>query len=147
MADSIFSNIIYLIPLAIIIGRIVMQFRSKKGSAQRSKAEEVQKPPPRKTPPISVHFEDDDVYLPPKEKQKPVLPKAIAMPKGMAIADEKQTGSVPELKAGVINAPVKPIRQPAEKLPLYNLSPLKQAVVMAEILGRPKALKHPMEEQ
>jgi len=129
MFGGIFDSIIILIPIAIIIGRFVVQARNKR-----------KPPPPRpKPPPIPVHFMDD-------EDDKPVVRRAVKKER-------------PSISMFEIHEPAQPVyKKPAEvtkkvlPLPvtqkqddffqkLNKLSPLKQAVIMAEVLGPPKALQ------
>ena len=119
MFESIFNYIFIFIPIAIFVGRIVSRAKTKRSP-----------PPPRSAPRIPVHFEDDadenparaaGKEAPPKE----ALPPAKAAPK--APIERQPPAAQKQGKPGLLN--------------LANLSPLKQAVVMAEILGPPKALQ------
>jgi hypothetical protein len=134
MGDSLFNIIIVLIPVAIFIGRIVMQAKAKR------------KPePPRKQPPIPVHFEDYD-----DEDDRQFAPSAVskqAVNKAINNKDRAAAYSPPPL---VDSAPIPPPLKKAKAssaepeqgfLYLSHLSPMKQAVVMAEILGPPKGLQ------
>ena len=169
MFDTIFDNIFFLIPVAIIIGRIVMQARKKK-----------QPPPP--APRIPVHFEDEK---PNRAKPVPGTRRTVLRTSGggtakapakkgfldellssleTAYRDSKEkTQEAPEaaytesFNAAVpAEAPVayNEITEPAAEralkgstaaangfsFKLNHLSPLKQAVIMAEILGPPKGM-------
>ena len=137
MFDSIFEYIIIFIPIAIFIGRMVSKARKKN-----------QAPPPKvPQPQISVHFEDDDYrddtdydedYRDYSEhiSKEPVrnipMPAAWASPLAPAI-------SVNLAEKTPVTIPVLP-RKKDFAFNLSHLSPLKQAVVMAEILGSPKGL-------
>ena len=143
MFDSLFNLVIILIPLAIFIGRIVVQARSKHS------------PPPKpQQPHIAIHFEDDtdddpayfknlaargsaktpslahaartQTLLAPKKEETP-FPKAASGLKSPAAVKQTGAGAVSPGQAGFTAA-------------LTHLSPLKQAVVMAEILGPPKGM-------
>jgi hypothetical protein len=128
-----------MIPMAILVGRAVAQARRKHG------------PQPK----IPVHFEDDeDDYEGPKASQEYVKEMAARRipskprrnlapaPAGISMA----TASSPPIKAGK-GLPEK--APPALAVPdraafpqnVARLSPLKQAVVMAEVLGPPKAFR------
>jgi len=134
MGDSLFNIIIVLIPIAIFIGRIVLQAQAKRRPE-----------PPRKEPPIPVHFEDyddeDDRQFAPSAVSKQVINKAINN------KDRADTYSPPPLADNAPKPlPVKKATAPSAEpvqgfLNLNHLSPMKQAVVMAEILGPPKSLQ------
>jgi len=132
MFDSIFEYIIIFIPIAIFIGRMVSKYRHKN-----------QAPPPKiPQPDISVHFEDDDYHDDYDEdyrddehiNKEPVknIPPAWSPPLAPAV-------SVNLAEKTPVSIPVLP-RQKDFVFNLNHLSPLKQAVVMAEILGPPKGL-------
>ena len=154
--DSLFNIVIILIPLAIIIGRAVTSARAKH-----------QPPPP--APHIPVHFEDEDDesvmevghWVSDYVKEASVAP-AVPAPaagglKSYALKHQKtktlaSPGVIEPLPTGdrVFKSPKTELPQqtaapPAALRPgltnLNNLSPLKQAVVMAEVLGPPKALQ------
>ena len=125
--DSIFNLVIVLVPIAIIIGRLVAQVKSKHA-------------PPKPQPRIQVHFEDDDDYHGPKASQAYALSTA-ASSQDLPL---KPTEMIPtKNKAPAPRALPKPAYKGQEGfLPgLNRLSPMKQAVVMAEVLGPPKALR------
>ena len=147
MFDSLFSYFIFLIPLAIFIGRIVIQARSKNESS----------------PGLPVHFEEEEEEDPAKKAQgggkktgdeeddySYALSRGTTeYPKGLAAQTPKP--APPVTQAGFTRSQLDPQSQAAsmlapaqENLALMNinhLSPLKQAVVMAEVLGPPKALR------
>ena len=143
MFESIFNYVFILIPIAIFVGRIVTQAKAKRSP-----------PPPRSAPRIPVHFEDDDdensVKVIGKEalakntKLKEIFPKEI-FPKEIFPKEVVPTEALPPVKAAlevpVARQPPSAKKQEKPGLNLGNLSPLKQAVVMAEILGPPKAFQ------
>jgi hypothetical protein len=137
MTDTVFNLIVILIPVAIVIGRIVMGARNKRN------------PPPRPAQPhIPVHFEDDENYFKRQlsAKQPESRPYVPAPPPKLAsLATEAY---LPAAGSGVKPALGRPVAVAAAPsghgdfiLKLSRLSPLKQAVVMAEILGPPKAME------
>jgi len=128
MVDSFFNIIIVLIPIAIFIGRIVSQAQAKRKPA-----------PPKRQPPIPVHFEDYD------DEERRFAPSAVTKP---AMNNKDKTDAYMPLP--VNSAPIPPplkkaktsYAEPAQGfLNLNHLSAMKQAVIMAEILGPPKALQ------
>jgi hypothetical protein len=129
MGDSLFNIVIVLIPVAIFIGRIVLQAQAKR------------KPePPRKQPPIPVHFEDYD------DDERQFVPSAFSK---QAINNKGRADTYnppPSLDSAPKPPPLikakTPSAEPAQGcLNLNHLSPMKQAVVMAEILGPPKGMQ------
>jgi len=153
MFGGIFDSIIILIPIAIIIGRFVAQARNKR------------KPPPPPPPPIPVHFEDDVDDRPVVRKvvknDRPAIPMLESddlfcsqsfldnQRSASAIRTEKKVYPVPQAQSAYKKpAEVKKVlplpeiqKQDDFFLKLGKLSQLKQAVVMAEVLGPPKALQ------
>jgi len=162
MFDNIFDSIIIFIPLAIIIGRFVLQARNK------------HKKPPPKPPPqpyIGVHFEDDVDDEPVVIKAVKEEKRAFQVLESHELFGSQSLSDKPWLPAEQVLAPVFqpekkfsgtpkekiPLKKPAAEkkftppaetqtekdffLKLNKLSPLKQAVVMSEILGPPKALQ------
>ena len=134
MFDTVFNLIIILVPVAIVIGRIVVNARNKRN------------PPPKPAQPhIPVHFEDDDSnYF-----QKRTPDKAPETRSNVQTARVKEAFP-PTVSSGVKPAPTPgkavaataaPSRQKDFTLNLSHLSTLKQAVVMAEILGPPKGME------
>ena len=130
MDDSLFNIIIVLIPLAIFIGRIVVQARSKRNPA-----------PPVKQRPIPVHFEDDD-----DGEERQFAPSAVPLP----VRNQKDSVDAHSSLVSVKNVseppPLKKAKTPSAEpahgfLNLNHLSPMKQAVVLAEILGPPKGIE------
>ena len=134
MGDSLFNIIIVLIPVAIFIGRTVLQAQAKR------------KPePPKKQPAIPVHFEDYD-----DEDERQFAPSAVSkrvINKAINNKDRADTYNPPPLVNSAPKPPpvIKAKTPPAEPaqvfLNLNNLSPMKRAVVMAEILGPPKGMQ------
>jgi len=144
--DGIFSNIIFLIPIALIINRIVRRARAKNA------------PPPKKPPQpyIPVHFEDDKedddlgyfknraaTVEAPQRTPAPAPPRRGRSQKNVAVPFTQK----PEFSAGaqptpVVSRTVTPVAQPRRgfSFDLNHLTPLKQAVVMSEILGQPKGM-------
>ena len=136
--DSIFDSIFILIPVAIIIGRVVLKAA---GSKKRN-------PPPKKPPQphIPVHFVDD-------VDDEPVVKKAVKKEKRVIspyVPDLSASQSFADALRAEKEAPVtekKKAPLPAAQtqndffVRLNALSQLKQAVVMAEVLGPPKALQ------
>ena len=139
MFDTVFNLIIILIPVAIVVGRIVVGARNKRN------------PPPRPAQPhIPVHFEDDNSYfrnrlpatIPETKPRVPTTSTSLTTtPKLATLAPEPY----PAAGSGVTPAPGRQAAAPSGQkdftLNLSHLSPLKQAVVMAEILGPPKAME------
>jgi hypothetical protein len=130
MFDSLSNIIIVLIPVAIFIGRIVLQAQAKR------------KPePPKKQPHIPVHFEDYD------EDRRVFAPSAVSRPE-LQSKDINEAYD-PPLQMDSTPKPPKKAKTPAAEssqgargiLNLNHLSPMKQAVVMAEILGLPKGVQ------
>jgi len=150
MFDELFNYIIFLIPAAILIGRFVSRAKAKNA------------PPPKKPPQphIPVHFEDekdddftayfrnrnrdtDDLPAPPQKAPLRKTPSPARTQKTVASPFTPK----PEMPSFAAKPPVAPVRNVAamhEKkdfvFNLNHLSPLKQAVVMAEILGQPKGM-------
>ena len=139
MFDSIFNLIIVLIPLSIFIGRMVVQARSRRH------------PPPKPAQPhIPVHFEDDEDD--PAYFKNVARSSAKSSPAGKASVRKVQKALSPREEAEFSKA-VSGAKLPAVSLAktetqgqkpfplnLSSLPPLKQAVVMAEILGPPKGM-------
>jgi len=129
MFDSIFDIMIVLIPLAIFIGRMVLQARNRHNPQ-----------PAKKQLPIPVHFEDyddeDDRQFSPSAGLKTVIKK-----------DRADTYSPPPpMNSAPKPPPLKKAKAPSAEpaqgfLNLNHLSPMKQAVVLAEILGPPKGIE------
>ena len=149
MFDSVSNLIFLLIPLAIFIGRIVVEARSKRSGGGGTTAA---KPA---APRIPVHFEDDE---PAYFKKKTSTQSSTTASKRTQAAKKPKTASAPytsPLEAASPPAsasagsrvPAKnaaravSLEQQGFPLTLAKLSPLKQAVVMAEVLGPPKGMQ------
>jgi hypothetical protein len=132
MFDTVFNLMIILIPVAIVVGRIVVNARNKRN------------PPPKPAQPrIPVHFEDDDNYFrkqPPVKasETKPRVPTTLVPNETFPPAAGSGVKSAPGRQAVAAAAPS---GHRDFTLNLSHLSPLKQAVVMAEILGPPKGME------
>jgi len=131
MSDSIFDIMIVLIPLAIFIGRIVVQARSKRNPA-----------PPVKQRPIPVHFEDDED----DDDERRFAPSSVPLPVQSQKDSVGTHSSLVSVKGVPEPPPLKKAKTPSAEpahgfLNLNHLSPMKQAVVLAEILGPPKGIE------
>ena len=152
-----FSNVIFIaVALAVFIGRTVSQARKNKEAKEQKKAA----PPPPPSPKIqALHFEEKD------NDELGYFKKAAAQPASKAVKPpvkaslKKQPPSL-LTKASTLkkdtSPPVPsnidklfPVKGTARTLSseqegfsfnLDHLSPMKQAVIMAEILGPPKGL-------
>jgi hypothetical protein len=144
MFDSIFNLIIILIPISIFIGRAVVRARSRHS------------PPSTPTQsPIPLHFEVDKEeferaeaatleYMPWPDLSVPVQPKK---PAPVPAPSKKRPARVElaPLDSGLpgltpLQAPGRQAVSLPPPLKLAHLSPMQQAVVMAEVLGPPKAI-------
>ena len=136
-----FSNLIFIaVAIAIFVGRTVAQAKKK-----REQEEEAPPPPPPRAP--ALHFEekeeDDFVRRIQPPKPKPPAKKPVA---AKVASSAKKDAAPPTITAEqLFPARAMPIVIPAQRqeefsFNLSHLSPLKQAVLMAEILGPPKAL-------
>jgi hypothetical protein len=132
MGDSLFNIIIVLIPIAIFIGRVVVQARNKRNPTS-----------PVRPRPITVHFEDDDEE---NDDERQFAPSAVSK-QVINNKNKAETYIPPPL---VDNTPKPPPVKKAEApsaepahgfLYINHLSPMKQAVVLAEILGPPKGME------
>jgi hypothetical protein len=136
MFDSIFDIMIVLIPLSIFIGRVIVQARNK------------HKPRPTvKQPPIPVHFEDyeddeDGVTFAPSAVSKPVIKSKDSLSAYTPLSSmESALKPPPATRAKAASAgSAQGARSTQGVLNLSHLSPIKQAVVMAEVLGPPKGM-------
>ena len=149
MAESSVSNYIFLlIPLAIFIGRIVARARNKHN------------PPPKKPPQpyIPIHFEDDNY----NDESDYLEDEIVSYGKGKSLPNAKKSKTSRPVKTGIGDegdlfpsslpkavsvSSVKsaaPVRENEFSLNLERfskkLSPMQQAVAMAEILGPPKGM-------
>jgi len=130
MFDSLFNIIIILIPLAIFIGRMVMQARNKQNPTS-----------PAKPRPIPVHFgdydDDDERQFAPSAVPSPVRAKKDNVSAYSSPVSVKTIQEPPPLKKEKA-----PLVEPTHGfLYINHLSPMKQAVVLAEILGPPKGME------
>ncbi|MCL2602274.1 MAG: hypothetical protein FWD91_05620 [Treponema sp.] len=152
-----FSNVIFIaVALAIFLGRTIAQARKQRAEEEKNTAEGASAEPEyepmarqktRRTPLVLLEEEEDDYipgYLkkpssvspvkPPAKKQaaKPAAPKApppLPSPSFDELFPMKASAAARTSSAGQDFA-----------FNLNHLSPLKQAVIMAEVLGPPKAL-------
>ena len=148
-----FSNLIFIaVAAAIFIGRTVAQARKRREAAEKK---ENAPPPPSPSPRPRVqtlHFEEkDDDYVPGYLKKSPPAAKtaksAAKKPSLAAKAAPVVRDTTPPVPANLDKLfPARALRSGGD-LPeqgfafnLDHLSPLKQAIVMAEILGPPKGL-------
>jgi hypothetical protein len=156
-----FSNLIFIaVALAVFVGRTVAQARKRREADEEKAADanspqrpgagqgarQATRPAAPRVPP--VHFEEkskDDDYVPGYMKKsspaKPAAKKPAAKPAPAPIA----TPILPSANLDKLfpaRAPMATRANFAEQEFSFNLghlSPLKQAVIMAEILGPPKA--------
>ena len=137
MFDSPYNVVFIIIIIAVFIGRMVVEAKRKKA-------------PPRAAPKIpALHFEEDEEAVQPaaktagKTKKKhapaahaiytPLFPEADAPPPSL-------TGAKSSPAKENVKTAAAPLGQRGFALNLNHLSPMKQAVVMAEILGPPKGM-------
>ena len=120
MGDS-FLNILFIIAVvAVFIVRTISSAKKKKEPEPKEK--------------IPVHFEDEDDEDPSYFKNKAAEETIKTI--------EKKASAAPPPKGGVSRPTAAPVElQKGFPNNLNKLSPLKQAVVMAEILGPPKGLQ------
>ena len=149
MLDSFFNVLIIIAVITIFIGRTVAEARKKKKA-----------PPPKQPRVEAIHFEEE------KEEDtseyfKNLAAQGTAGRGAQAAAQAKvrksnaalaSKGKVSLQKAPLVTEPKPPVVKenvgalllaPAQReftLNLNHLSPLKQAVVLAEILGQPKGM-------
>ena len=150
--DSIFNYVIFLIPIAILINRFIRRAKAKNA------------PPPAKPPPprVPVHFEDDDddefaAYFKNRNAEVEDAPKRVQAPSPPRRKVQKNVAvpftQKPEFSGGsqppvVMARPVLPVAPRREfSFDLNHLSPLKQAVIMSEILGEPRGMRQIGEER
>jgi len=142
MGDTFLNVLFIVVVVAVFIVRTILGAKKKK------------EPPPKVV--IPVHFEDDREPEPVIKKtqaaiqKKPVkkapffealpLDPAIELPLSGQAQNKKKTPDAAASKSGAARAPVIPQAPQRSPLNLDHLSQLKQAVVMAEILGPPKGL-------
>ena len=129
MFDSLGSNVIFIIiAVVVLIGRTVFESKRKK------------KPPPPKEK-IPVHFIDEEDHIPKAavKKTPKITPLFSAAPDDSPFSPIK---SSIRKKTDIPKSPAK-TAIPERNNSLFNLdnlSPIQQAVVMAEILGPPKGM-------
>ena len=140
MGDSILNVLFIVVIIAVFVVRTILSAKKEK------------EPPPKVV--IPVHFEDEkepavkkiQAAIPKKPvKKAPLfetlpLDPAIEMPLSSQVQNKKKAPNAAASKSGPVRAPVIPPEPQRSPLNLDHLSPLKQAVVMAEILGPPKGL-------
>jgi hypothetical protein len=160
MFDDISSRILILIPIAIFVGRFILQARN----AEKQKKKTPPPPPrvkPRRIEEDRPHWErayEDKAAVKTvpaaktqAQKARPVKALAEAFPSKAALSSKEDklepfSGARSAVPAASIPLKTKSPNQGAvSPIPglegFSNLSPLKQAVVMAEVLGPPKALQ------
>ena len=143
--DDIFNYIILLIPLAIFIGRAVTNARKRPATEE-----------PEAEPYVPMHFEEDEEDS--RSTFKEVLSRDIikdTAPVKTSTVSSRNTRN-PLRQTRKVMAPLedqshdvgdlavlesKPVIKESSLAKISQLPPLKQAVVMAEILGAPKALQ------
>ena len=133
MFESLGSNVIFIvIAVIVLIGRVVFDSKRKK------------KPPPPKEK-IPVHFVDGEKNIP---KARPVVKKPKVVPLFSTSLEDSPFSPIkyPFQENGMTNLQQAPVKTavPEKKdfsFNLNNLSPMQQAVVMAEILGPPKGMQ------
>ena len=144
MRDFTLNNIIVLIPVAIFVVRFILQATGKRKEPPSER--------PKPLPPlIPVHFEDD--IKPPKisvTKTKQIVHQPHKSPKPLLFLSEEKKVSSDTFGQAIPKRPmeeknkasqVAASKKDAFFLKLNKLSPIKQAVVMAELLGPPKSLQ------
>ena len=140
MFDNFFNVIIVIIAMVIFIGRTIAQTRRA-----RSKT-----PPPKA--PVPAFFEEDDddkenyrdlaYYIKLEEQAAKAASSKKSIPKVKTEPLIKDTSIIEPVRTLVSPRPVPVASAKAPgPLNLSHLSPLKQAVVMAEVLGPPKGLQ------
>jgi len=164
--DGIFNYIIFLIPLALVVSRVVGRFKAKKNP-----------PPPVKKKPaepfVPVHFEvdkpekvskvekpdkidEDDDYLTSYFKKRNAAENTTLRPQTQTQTTRRKTQknvAAPftpklELSSPLLSPPVvarsvelTSPRRTDFGVTLNHLSPLKQALIMSEVLGQPKGMR------
>ena len=133
MFDNLSNLIFILIGVAVVIGRTIMQARKKPA------------PPPRRVVP-PVHFEENPPAALSRKSSENIRRANAAARAQSKDRQRTATGLVfkEELSVPAPRTPVRNIGLTPEgysfPLNLSHLSPLKQAVIMAEILGPPKGM-------
>jgi hypothetical protein len=148
--ENLSNYVIFLIPVAIVISRFVRRAKAKR------------EPPPKKPPKpyIPVHFEDDsdednDYFRNRDDQMASEVSPLTKSPSRKTVAARAQKtvaspfASKPDIPVFDTIRPVattiksvRPLSQPQRDFSFNfnHLSQLKQAVIMAEILGQPKAM-------
>ena len=150
--ENLSNYVIFLIPVALVISRFVRRAKAKR------------EPPPKKPPQpyIPVHFEDDveddndfsrnrddHVSTAVTQQAKDTVRKNKTFAGKAQKSVASPFASKPEMPVfGVTKTPapavtnLRPISSPQRDFSFNfdHLSPLKKAVLMAEILGKPKAM-------
>ena len=153
MIDEISNYIIFLIPLAIFIGRIFLQAKNRNNSQAESQ-----------TQPKARYEDEEDDFIrrlsgntanqrqpvqKPKQSSTKIKKTAAPPEKSLNVLDSGNLttpGRKPPPGAASRKTPVRPVTGVTAAsgtgfLKLASLSPLKQAVIMAEVLGTPKGLQ------
>ena len=152
MFDSFFNVLIVIVALIVFIGRTVLQVRGKKKAPVQQQKKQA---PQQQKKQATIFFEDKDdepyrdlAYYVELEEKK--AKEAAAAKKKAA---QKKIPNEQVVKDTRVTEPVFPKITQASAIPtqvqvhtsvlsdLRHLSPLKQAVVMAEVLGTPKGLQ------
>ena len=143
MFDFIFDNYIFLIALAVFIGRFILQAKAGRqnrnqryGSPGRKETEAPRLPEEVPLPIMPAPFPREAslvVRSAPKAPQRPVLSKE-RKPESTLASPPPEPGSAAPLPSGA--GAEGAVRSFGERLD--SLSPLRRAVVMAEVLGPPK---------
>ena len=146
-----FSNVIFIaVALAVFIGRTIAQARKKREAEESDQEAAKARPASPRVPP--VHFEDDDDYIPGYlKKPTPQTPNRVAAksPKKQSaakVAPVVKSEPTPPANVDMLFSPARPSRTASSdregfSFNLDHLSPMKQAVLMAEILGTPKGMQ------
>jgi len=140
-----FSNVIFIaVALAVFIGRTIAQAKKKREAEEAEAANPTAQPASPRIP--SVHFDEDDDYVPGYlKKPTPQTPGRVAAkpPKKQPAAKVTPPPNVDMLFSPARTAPARAASSGREgfSFNLAHLSPMKQAVLMAEILGTPKGMQ------
>ena len=127
MFDNALNIFVVVIALVVFIGRTVLQTRARKKAG-----------PQQVQVPGFFRDEDDD-----EDDRKEAPSKKTSQKKSRTDRPIRVTGGTESVSPGILPVSAPIMRQePTNNLQsLNNLSPLKHAVVMAEILGPPKSLR------
>ena len=144
-----FPNLIFIaVALAIFVGRTVAQARKRRESEEKSAAGADSRPKPTARPAAPrlppIHFEDnDDDYVPGYLKKPSPVKPPVKKPAAKPVPAMAKTPIPPPANLDkLFPARAQSVEAAGQEFSfnLGHLSPLKQAVIMAEILGPPKAL-------